>query len=311
MIRGAIITACLAGSLSFSTTLEAWESSCFLQHAGSIQNVTGHNCPGIAPFLKVEASYRCEACGDLGSLEDIDATGYGSCNLTAPSCPPFLRSIDYETRHLNINIQNRKIFFFCQNNGVTVGTAFCTCPTCTSSPIIISLDDASIRLTSVEKGVVFDLDADGALGQTAWTEARSDEAFLALDRNENGRIDDGTELFGDNTPQPIPDPSERNGFAALAVFDDSLNGGNEDGLIDPSDNIFSSLQLWVDSNHNGISEPDELMSLLDGGVVAFDLEYRQSRRTDRHGNEFRFRSTVEMQDRVAIAWDVFFVQQEQ
>ncbi len=136
-----------------------------------------------------------------------------------------------------------------------------------------------------------------------------DDAFLVLDRNGNGRIDDGSELFGDSTPQPVPDPDNRNGFEALAVFDDSLSGGNEDGFIDEDDAIFSDLQVWIDANHNGISEADELLPLSEANVEAIDLSYRSVSRTDSHGNEFRFASNVEMTRGRRIAWDVFFRQE--
>lgn len=165
-----------------------------------------------------------------------------------------------------------------------------------------------MNLTGPEDGVAFDLDADGTPDLTAWTRGGSDEAFLVLDRNASGSIEDGKELFGDATPQPISDPELRNGFAALAVFDDSLSGGNEDGVIDANDEIFPSLQLWVDTNHDGTSDPDELVSLDEAGLVAIDLEYRALGRKDRHGNELRFASRVEMTTRVTKAWDVFFRQ---
>ena len=311
MNRYALLLASLLLSLCSTVALRAFEDPCFLHPAGSIQNVTGHNCPFIPPFWKTEVGYQCESCGDYGSWEDMDVTGYGTCFLDGVFCPPYLNYIDYQALSVKVSVQNvRHILAICYDTEPSVGTATCFCPICNPSPIIISLEDSSIRLTDAEHGVLFDLDADGLPNQTAWTRAGSDEAFLALDRNGNSVIDDGTELFGDHTPQPIPDGDQRNGFAALAVFDDSLNGGNEDGVIDESDDIFSSLRLWIDINHNGLSEPEELLSLPEGEVAAIDLDYQANRRRDRHGNLFRFRTMVEMQGRTTVAWDVFFVQQE-
>ncbi len=307
-----LTTMLLSTLISLPTPISAFENPCFLHPWGSIQNITGHNCPSAAPWLTTQVGYRCETCGDLGNLETITVTGYGACLAGTPACLPSLTSIDYQAQSVSVTIQNRRLFVICLRTDSNIGTATCICPpSCGTSPILISLEDQAIRLTSAEMGVLFDLDADGSPDQTAWTQVSSDEGFLALDRNENGVVDDGTELFGDHTPQPIPpDGDERNGFAALAVFDDTLSGGNEDGLIDARDSIFSSLRLWVDSNHNGYSEPEELLTLPEGDVVSIDLDYRQSRRTDRHGNAFRYRSKVKMQGRTAIAWDVFFVQQE-
>jgi hypothetical protein len=97
-------------------------------------------------------------------------------------------------------------------------------------------------------------------------------------------------LFGNFTPQP---PSANpNGYKALAVFDDPKNGGNGNGLIDPGDAIFASLLLWIDKNHNGISEPDELFSLAEAGVFAIDLSYRIDSYEDAFGNQFRYKAFV-------------------
>jgi len=95
-------------------------------------------------------------------------------------------------------------------------------------------------------------------------------------------------------PQPAPQQGEhRNGYAALAVFDDPANGGNGNGKIDPGDAVYSSLRLWVDKNHNGISEPDELIPLAAAGVFAIDLSYVELWRFDNFGNIFHYRANVD------------------
>ncbi len=153
---------------------------------------------------------------------------------------------------------------------------------------------------------VFDLDGDRHVEQTAWTARHADEGFLALDRNLNGTIDDYMEIFGDHTPQ-LPS-KEPNGWRALAVWDDSLNGGNEDGVIDVNDYIFTALLIWVDRNHNGASEPEELLSLEQVGVDYLELDYGRSERVDEFGNLFKFWAKVGMIDgRIITAWDVIFV----
>jgi hypothetical protein len=177
--------------------------------------------------------------------------------------------------------------------------------------------------------------ASGKPPQLAWSAAGSEVGLLALDRNGNGKIDNGSELFTGISPQGVAAPlrsgsatpalsqsamgtatsggarqgepksvTRKAGLAALAFFDEPANSGNGDGKIDAQDAVYSRLLIWVDKNHDGISQPDELFTLAQLGITSISLNPERAGWKDAFGNKVNSKVTVIRNGAVLWGYDV-------
>ncbi|WP_207105018.1 VCBS domain-containing protein [Tardiphaga sp. P9-11] len=129
-----------------------------------------------------------------------------------------------------------------------------------TDPIVLDLDHKGFSFVAVQNGVSFDINADGAKDQVAWT---STDGILAYDLNGDGKINNGSEIFTTN----FNGAHFASGIAALASLD-----SNHDGKIDAGDAAFSKLSVWVDANHNGVTDAGELVSLTSLGIAGINLD---------------------------------------
>ena len=127
-----------------------------------------------------------------------------------------------------------------------------------ASPLVLDLDGDGVETTSAANGVYFDHDGNGFSEKTGW--AGKDDGLLVRDINGNGQIDDGTELFGDNTILSNGQKAA-NGFEALKDLD-----SNNDGVFNSSDTAWNQVKVWKDGNGNGIVDEGELLTLEEANI---------------------------------------------
>lgn len=152
---------------------------------------------------------------------------------------------------------------------------------------------------SASVGVKFDLFADGTKVNTGWVSGS--DGLLVLDRNHDGQINDGSELFGSSTIL-ANGTKATDGYAALRELDT-----NHDGVVNHDDAAFADLRVWVDSNSDGISSTSELKTLDDLGIKQLNLQVSADISKD-HGNLIGLTSTYETTDGAThAAADVWFV----
>lgn len=187
---------------------------------------------------------------DVSSGDASQGAGSGSVCFVAPPPPPPLELWTY-------------------NNG--------------GDPLVLDLNGDGIRTTGAEDPVWFDIDGDGTKEHIGWTARGTIEGFLYVDLNHKNRVDNGRELFGIGTV--MPDGSRaKDGFEALAMYDQPSYGGNGDGVIDDRDAVWNELRVWIDSNHDGVCDPGETAPIHAYGVEQIHLSAVPANSLDVAGN---------------------------
>ena len=145
-------------------------------------------------------------------------------------------------------------------------------------PLVFDLGGDGITTVSLEESnAFFDLDNNGFAEKTSWVGVK--EGLLAYDKNGDGVINGGNELFGDRTLMKDGKTLASSGFAALTEYDD-----NKDGKIDSNDVIYALLRIWQDADGDGIASAGELRRLVDLGIVSIGLSYSNTGVTDSTNN---------------------------
>jgi hypothetical protein len=169
----------------------------------------------------------------------------------------------------------------------------------TKTPIALDLNGDGIRTLSLAAGVQFDISADGNAVHTGWVS--STDGLLVMDRNADGSINDGSELFGSATT--LSDGTKAaDGYAALSELDTNL-----DGIVSGADAGFAKLQVWVDANSDGVSSAGELKSLDAMGITSISVVAERNLSKD-NGNIIGLTSTYQTTDGAShAAADVWFI----
>ncbi|MCA6220383.1 hypothetical protein [Photorhabdus antumapuensis] len=152
------------------------------------------------------------------------------------------------------------------------------------TPLVIDLNGDGVQTVTSELGVVFDFNGQGQKVNTGWVDAN--DSLLVWDKNNDGLINRGSELFGEDS-QLSSGEKAQHGFMALADID-----SNQDGIIDNQDVTWNALKIWQDRNLDGLSTPDELKSLEETDIKSMQLNYQEINYFDLQGNYHGLTSTV-------------------
>ena len=154
----------------------------------------------------------------------------------------------------------------------------------TKSPLVVDLDGDGVETVGVSEGVYFDHDGNGFAEKSGWV--GKDDGILVRDINNNGTIDNGTELFGNNSVLSSGE-NALNGFEALKELD-----SNKDGVFNSSDEAWNTVKVWKDSNQNGMVDNSELLSLEQANIAGINLNYNEQEHADDNGNTHAQTGTI-------------------
>ncbi|MFA6971699.1 MAG: YqiA/YcfP family alpha/beta fold hydrolase, partial [Gallionella sp.] len=147
----------------------------------------------------------------------------------------------------------------------------------TRSPLVLDLNGDGVSTIAMSAGVHFDQNNNRFSELSGWV-APSD-GLLVRDLNNNGQIDGGGELFGNNTTLASGQKAA-NGFASLAEVDANL-----DGTVDSTEATAGGIKIWKDTNQNGITDAGELLTLAQAGVSSLATGYAVTPTVDAQGNQ--------------------------
>ena len=257
--------------------------------AGAIAGVAGGFYVTVKAGQTMSAAFSVEAWREKVYVDgDFLYGGYGFddwCNVGRTD----YQEAAVEWFQLNLTGVNTGAVEVCE-------PALSVCITDTSSyyrysPIVLDMDGNGIQTTLLAESTgTFDLLGTGRALHSGWIS--SGDAFLAVDVNGNGRIDDISELFGGTKGQ---------GFAKLASFD-----SNADGLVDAQDTAFSQLLLWQDADGNHATDAGELRTLAEAGIASLNTAY-VDQAVEQWGNLLGEASTATRTDGSSIEMvDVYF-----
>ena len=217
------------------------------------------------------------------SDNDVGEGGTGTGGSTGgndwekiPGLPPYYTLVPNKPENGMTKQQNQLSPSFPDAEKSTISALFGEAEI-TRSPLVVDLNgDGKIETVSTKGNVFFDFDNNQKIENSGWI--GKNEGFLVRDLNNNGKIDSGTEMFGNHTVLSSGKTAS-NGFEALKDLD-----SNGNGKFDASDAAWSQVKVWRDANTNGVVDAGELMTLEDAGIQSIDLNYTYQKEADENGN---------------------------